>query len=167
MSQSREGVGRYGQAVKRVLDDHKATYRSQRARTGLPHSTVVNWVQGVPPTMEGVVAFARGFDEDVNEWLKLAGFPTLPPRGSDVLISGLFELQQQNPGKRVPIPHLSAPPEELSVAEAQDLLMWAKGLMEEEARERENQYAPEIETEDATMTRKTEQGANVARMGRR
>lgn len=69
----------FGEEVLDVLKRHGATYRSQRQRTGLPHSTVVNWVQGVPPTMEGVVSFARGFGLDVNEWLALAGYDPITP----------------------------------------------------------------------------------------
>lgn len=67
----------FAAAVKRVIKEHGATYRSQRARTRVPHSTIVGWMQGIPPSMGGVIAFARGFGLDVNEWLELAGYERL------------------------------------------------------------------------------------------
>lgn len=64
----------YGQWVLGVLRKHGATYRSQRARTGIPHSTVLGWVQGIPPRPDGVIQFANGMGEDPDEGMVAAGY---------------------------------------------------------------------------------------------
>ncbi|HEU4752223.1 MAG TPA: hypothetical protein VFU47_03870 [Armatimonadota bacterium] len=77
----------FGRWVLDVMQAHRVTYRSQRIRTGVPHSTVVNWVQGVPPRMEAVIQFARAFGEDVNQALQLAGYEPIAPDPEDALRS--------------------------------------------------------------------------------
>jgi len=65
--------------VARVMKKHGATLRSQRQRTGLSHTTVSSWLQGVNPGYDGAVAFADGFGEDVHEALRLAGYQPINP----------------------------------------------------------------------------------------
>lgn len=67
-------------AVQRLLEERRATLRSQRQRTGIAHSTIKNWLDGVRPSMDSVIAFARGFDQDVNQWLVLAGYDPIDGR---------------------------------------------------------------------------------------
>lgn len=69
---------RFAEAVQRVLSEHENSLRSQRQRTGLAHSTVLNWMNGTKPQMEAVIQFAEGFGLDVNEWLALAGHHPIP-----------------------------------------------------------------------------------------
>lgn len=64
----------FAEAVQRVLEEHGLTLRSQRQRTGLAHSTILTWLQGVRPRMEAVIQFAEAFNLDKNEWLALAGY---------------------------------------------------------------------------------------------
>lgn len=67
----------FGRWVLAVLKKHGSSLRSQRQRTKLAHTTVMNWLQDTQPSMQGVTAFARGFDEDVDEALRLAGYASL------------------------------------------------------------------------------------------
>lgn len=65
----------YGEAVRRVLEEHGLTFRGQRARTALPHSTVAGWVNdGIPPSAEKARQFAEGFGLPLGEWLTKAGY---------------------------------------------------------------------------------------------
>lgn len=65
--------------VQRVMTKHEATLRSQRQRTGLAHTTISSWLAGVSPGLEGVIQFAQGFGEDVQEAVRAAGYPPLGP----------------------------------------------------------------------------------------
>lgn len=70
----------FAEAVQQVLDERGLTLRSQRQRTGLAHSTILTWLQGVRPRMEAVIQWANGFGLDVNEWLELAGYARIETR---------------------------------------------------------------------------------------
>lgn len=76
-------IGGYNQNwvtfVSAVLEKHGASLRSQRQRTGISHTTVASWLQGVSPGVEGVRAFAHGFGEDEGAALRAAGFESLAP----------------------------------------------------------------------------------------
>lgn len=82
------------------MEKHKATLRSQRQRTGLSHTTVMGWLQDVKPSMEGAMAFARGFGEDVNAALVLAGYEPVgaapaEASGVEILDAGMYQLSQR------------------------------------------------------------------------
>jgi len=64
----------FGEAVARVLAKHGLSLRGQRLRTGIDHMTMKEMKAGVVPRLEKVEDFARGFDEDVNEWRVRAGY---------------------------------------------------------------------------------------------
>lgn len=85
----------FGQWVQQVLDKHGATLRSQRQRTGLAHSTILNWMQDVRPQMEAVIAFARGFGEDVNGALQLAGYEPIQPATLDAALDQALDLARE------------------------------------------------------------------------
>lgn len=73
----------FREAVRDELERRGLTLRSQRIRTGLAHSTLMNWLQGVKPSMEAVIQFARGLGLDEAEWLALAGYEPILPSGGD------------------------------------------------------------------------------------
>jgi len=79
--------------VAAVLKKHGASLRSQRQRTGLSHTTVSSWLQGVNPGIDGVRAFAGGFGEDLREALRIAGYgdvhATDPDTAADQLLDAL------------------------------------------------------------------------------
>ncbi len=93
-----------GEAVQRVLNEHGLTRRGQRARTGLSHVTIGQMIDGFPVQMDSVVAFARGFGLDVNEWLQMAGYDPIVAQksGSEILVEGIKALQAEF-GKPVPV----------------------------------------------------------------
>jgi transcriptional regulator with XRE-family HTH domain len=64
----------FGEAVKRVLEEHGLSLRGARIRTGIDHVTLSDMASGYVPRMEKTIQFARGFELDVNEWLELAGY---------------------------------------------------------------------------------------------
>lgn len=82
----------WGQWVLEVLERHHSGFRQQRQRTGIPHSTVVNWVQDIPPRMDGVIAFAQGMGEDVNQALALAGYDPIQPPSVDAAADQLLDV---------------------------------------------------------------------------
>jgi transcriptional regulator with XRE-family HTH domain len=45
------------------------------ARRGLNQQTVLNMLNGRRPRVENVLKLAKAFDDPVNPWLKLAGYP--------------------------------------------------------------------------------------------
>lgn len=93
----------YGEAVKAVLDEHGCTFRSQRQRTGLPHSTVGGWVNdGIPPSEEKALQFARGFGLPEDEWLKKARRgPLMSPANVYKLLN--FDLFELTAGLEIPM----------------------------------------------------------------
>jgi hypothetical protein len=78
-------ITRFGEAVESLIRERGCTLRSQRQRTGIAHSTVKSWIDGVQPSMDAVIAFARGFGLDVNEWLALAGYDPITPSTAEAI----------------------------------------------------------------------------------
>jgi len=83
----------FGEAVRRVLQEHGLTLRAQRIRTGIDHTTMKSMCDGLPGRLEKIEQFARAFNLDVNEWRKLAGFDpvdaTNPDAAADQLLDAL------------------------------------------------------------------------------
>lgn len=94
--------------VSAVLKKHGASLRSQRQRTGLSHTTIASWLQGVNPGVEGVRAFARGFGEDEGEALRAAGYETLAPATDSSTAPALdaLELRMRELAERYDAPDL-------------------------------------------------------------
>lgn len=78
------------------MEEHGLSLRGQRPRTGLSHVTVQQMMDGVVPQMESVVAFARGFGLNVNEWLELAGYEPIRPTPRQILGEGLLALAEKH-----------------------------------------------------------------------
>lgn len=74
MTTSKDPQSSWGQYVLQVMAEHGTNPRQQRARTGIAHTTIYSWLDDIPPKMEGVIQFARGFGRDVEEALRAAGF---------------------------------------------------------------------------------------------
>jgi transcriptional regulator with XRE-family HTH domain len=89
----------FGAAVREVLERHNLTLRGQRMRTGLNHVTVGGMAQGIVPSMETVIAFAKGFSLDVNEWLVLAGYEPINPAPAATIREGLERLVESGRAK--------------------------------------------------------------------
>lgn len=73
MNTSKQPQSEWGKYVIRVLSRHGSSPQKQRARTGLAHTTIYSWLDDVPPNRDGVIDFAQGMGEDVNEALRIAG----------------------------------------------------------------------------------------------
>ena len=69
----------FGAAVRRELDARGLSLRQARIRTGLDIDTLGRMRSGEVTRMDKVIAFARGFHLDVNEWLALAGYAPVEP----------------------------------------------------------------------------------------
>lgn len=119
----------FGKAVKAVMEEHGLSLRGQRVRTGLSHVTVQQMMEGVVPQMESVVAFAKGFSLDVNEWLELAGYDPIET-GADVLLDGWEALCEKYPETEIPLPRLNRGTRTLTAEEARSIL----AMMEDQVR---------------------------------
>lgn len=125
MSPSKEEPNNpFGRAVREVLQKHGLSARGQRHRTGIPHSTIAGWFHGIPPQSEGVIAFAEGFDLDVNEWLELAGKKPITAdsdlAGAIRLLEHLDALQAEFPDYPVPVPRFAGGVRRITPAEADE-----------------------------------------------
>jgi hypothetical protein len=67
----------FGEAVSRFLDERNLSHRQTRIRTGIDIDTVGRMRAGDVPRIDKVIDFARGFDEPINKWLELAGYPPI------------------------------------------------------------------------------------------
>lgn len=68
----------FGKAVRQVLESRQGmSIRAADRRTGINHVSIGRMAEGYIPEMETVVRWARGFNLDVNEWLRLAGYDPL------------------------------------------------------------------------------------------
>lgn len=87
----------FGAAVRRLLQEHGLSLRSQRVRTGINHMTVKDMTDGIPPRLETLEQFARAFRLDINEWRRLAGYPSIedsrPPM--ERLVKAFSEAKEQ------------------------------------------------------------------------
>jgi|GEM_PF-6753041 len=76
----------FAEAVCRTMDNwrgQRLSLRQARMRTGVDIDTLSRMRHGEVPRMDKVVAFARGFELDPNDWLELAGYERLDkPRES-------------------------------------------------------------------------------------
>lgn len=72
----------FGEAVRRVLQEHGLSLRGQRVRTGIGHMTMKDMCDGIVPSLEKLEDFARGFELDINEWRALAGYPRIEDKRS-------------------------------------------------------------------------------------
>lgn len=62
-----------------MLEEHGGmSYRAADTKTGVSYGTISNMAAGRVPEMENIVKFAVGFGQDVNEWLRLAGYDPMP-----------------------------------------------------------------------------------------
>lgn len=119
--------------VDAVMKKHGASLRSQRQRTGLAHTTVSSWLQGVTPGLEGALAFIRGFGEDDTEGLRAAGYdtvhsPTNPAaeeslNAADYLIEEWTKITEvEHPDVVVPFPRLHNGVRALTLEKAEKLI---------------------------------------------
>lgn len=111
----------WGQWVQQVLDRKHLGMRQQHQRTGISHSVIVGWLQDVTPRMGGVVAFAMGLGEDVNEALMAAGYDPIVT-GAEVLLAGLEAFAERYPDQAIPLLVLHGGKRPLTIADAQKWL---------------------------------------------
>ncbi len=71
---------RFGEEVQRVLKEHGWSYRRATIATGVDYGTVGNMAMGMVPRKGVVIDWAIGIKEDVNRWLELADYESLPPQ---------------------------------------------------------------------------------------
>lgn len=71
----------FGAWVRRVKGAD--SLRQADLKTGVSYTTISNMELGKVPEMETVVKFARGYQQDANEALTLAGYDPLPTRDAD------------------------------------------------------------------------------------
>lgn len=113
----------FGLAVKALLERRRLSIRQARMDTGINHATLHEMTHGiVPGTPQTVVAFARGLDEDPNEWLARAGYPfrVAEETGAETLFRGLRDLERQH-GAPLHISFMELPPT-LTPDQARDML---------------------------------------------
>lgn len=115
----------FGEAVRRLLDGRGLSLRQARIRTGIDIDTIGRMRSGERVRMDKVVDFARGFGQNPNDWLELAGYPRLDTNtepasleGVERLVERLLALQQAHPGATIPVPRLSGGVRTLTVEEA-------------------------------------------------
>ncbi|HEU4754152.1 MAG TPA: helix-turn-helix transcriptional regulator, partial [Armatimonadota bacterium] len=58
-----------------LLKKRGLSLRAAALKTGIDRLTMSKLAGGVPPRIELIEQFARAFNEDVNEWRALAGYP--------------------------------------------------------------------------------------------
>lgn len=92
MPASPHHIPEFGEAVKRVLDEHGLSLRGQKIRTGIDHMTMKDMCDGLRPRLEKVEQFARAFGLDVNEWRELAGYPRVEEGDPDRLAAQLIKV---------------------------------------------------------------------------
>jgi hypothetical protein len=88
----------FGAAVRHELDSRGLSLRQARIRTGVDIETTSRMRQGEVPRMDKVIAFARGFHLDVNDWLRLAGYEPIEP-DAPTAVRALLELTYEPEGE--------------------------------------------------------------------
>ena len=76
----------FGEWVCQTMDNwrgQKLSLRQARMRTGIDTDTLGRMRQGDVPKIDKVIAYARGFEEDVNAALRLAGYDPVEPSPDD------------------------------------------------------------------------------------
>jgi len=74
----RDPAGTFGALLQRRLAERRWSGR-ELARRGLNQQTVRNMLAGRKPRVENVVKVAQAFDDELNPWLKAAGYPEQDP----------------------------------------------------------------------------------------
>jgi len=67
------------EAVRELFARRNLTLNAASQRFGLDRNAVTRMWNGVPASLEFTERFARTFDEDVNTWRVLAGYPAVEP----------------------------------------------------------------------------------------
>ncbi|MFN3650045.1 MAG: hypothetical protein ACK47B_10745 [Armatimonadota bacterium] len=68
-----------GARARAIVQHRGLSVRAAAARCGICRLSLADMLDGVPLRLELIEAFARAFDEDVNEWRELAGYPPILP----------------------------------------------------------------------------------------
>ena len=67
----------FGAWVRDLMDSRTLSLRQTRNRTGVDIDTISRMRSNEVPRVDKVIDFARGFGEDINVALKLAGYPPI------------------------------------------------------------------------------------------
>jgi len=99
----------FGEAVRRVLQEHGLTLRAQRIRTGIDHTTMKSMCDGIPGRLEKIEQFARAFSLDLNEWRRLAGYEPVEDATCRQAVNALDWFMEQFRRIQQAYPHLFIP----------------------------------------------------------
>lgn len=75
----RKPLPQLGEAATALLRQRGISARMASIKTGIDRTTLTAMLEGSPPRLDIVEAFARAFGEDVNYWRELAGYETVAP----------------------------------------------------------------------------------------
>jgi hypothetical protein len=118
-----------------LLDDRGMSLRQARIRTGVDIDTLGRMRSGDVPRMDKVIEFARGFGQDANLWLELAGYQrveSLPSESpAEQLLEGLDRLAADFPDQHIPVPSFSGGVRSLTPEKVCNLLATFRRMAEE------------------------------------
>lgn len=80
----------FGRIVRDRLKEKGWSFRRACIATGVDYGTIGNMADGIVPRKGHVIDWAIGLGEDINYWLALAGYDTIPPK----LVSGAEEVRE-------------------------------------------------------------------------
>lgn len=69
----------FGERVRQVFEERNWSLRAGTIATGIDYNTLNNMKSGIVPIRDKVIRFAEGIRGDINEWLEVAGYETIPP----------------------------------------------------------------------------------------
>jgi transcriptional regulator with XRE-family HTH domain len=68
----------FGEAVSELLDARGLSLRAAALKTGVDHTTISQMRSGMIPKKGIIIDWAVGLGEEINHWLKLAGYEPIP-----------------------------------------------------------------------------------------
>lgn len=68
----------FGKAVRQKLEEKGWSFRRATIASGVTYGTIGNMAAGMVPGRDHIIDWAVALGEDVNYWLKLAGYEPIP-----------------------------------------------------------------------------------------
>jgi transcriptional regulator with XRE-family HTH domain len=69
---------RFGEAIKKKLEEKGWSFRGACIATGIAYGTIGNMQNGMVPTADNIIKWAKGLKEPINPWMELAGYEPIP-----------------------------------------------------------------------------------------